>query len=146
MSPAFSILIEMENLQQITTGNTAVFQQLSLHESVRSWYLAFFDSWNSSVLSSQDIVNIITYFGYMDHIYIYIWWEVWTCYFLKEMLCEFLCLPSFESSWIRSTGWYLLSCLFLSLPLSWWTSTNLFVNLSLSPTHDYGAICIVLVT
>ena len=27
MSPAFSILIEMENLQQITTRNTAVFQQ-----------------------------------------------------------------------------------------------------------------------
>ena len=51
MSPAFSILIEMENLQQITTRNTAVFQHLSLHESVRSWYLAFFNSWNS-VLSS----------------------------------------------------------------------------------------------
>ena len=33
MSPAFSILIEMENLQQITTRNTAVFQELSLHES-----------------------------------------------------------------------------------------------------------------
>ena len=80
--------------------------------------------------------------------YIYIWWEVWTCYFLKEMLCEFLGLPSFESSWIRSTGWYLLSCLFLSPPLSlsWWTSTNLFVDLSLSPAHEYGAIWNVLVT
>ena len=30
MSPAFSIMIEMENLQQITTMNTAVFQELSL--------------------------------------------------------------------------------------------------------------------
>ena len=69
MSPAFSILIEMENLQQITTRNTAVFQQLSLHEATRSWYLAFFDSWNSSVLSCQGTVNstIITYFGYTDH-------------------------------------------------------------------------------
>ena len=70
MSPAFSILIEMENLQQITTRNTADFQQLSLHESARFWYLAFFDSWNSSVLSSQGTMNstIITYFGYTDHI------------------------------------------------------------------------------
>ena len=32
MSPAFSIMIEMENLQQITTRNTAVFPELSLHE------------------------------------------------------------------------------------------------------------------
>ena len=72
MSSAFSILIEMENLQQITTTNTVDFQQLSLHESARSWYLAFFDSWTSSVLSSQDTVNstIITYFGYADHRYI----------------------------------------------------------------------------
>ena len=29
----------------------------------------------------------------------YIWSEVWTCYFLKEMLCAFLGLPSFASSW-----------------------------------------------
>ena len=66
MSPAFSIMIEMKNLQQITTRNTAVFQELSLHES----YLAFFHSWNSSVLCSQGIVNstTITYFGYTDHI------------------------------------------------------------------------------
>ena len=57
---------------KITTRNTALFQQLSLHESARSWYLAFFDSWTSSVLSSQDTVNstIITYFGYADHRYI----------------------------------------------------------------------------
>ena len=69
MSPAFSILIVMENLQRITTRNTAVFQQLSLHESAWSWYLAFFDSWNFSVLSSQGTVNstIITYFRYTDH-------------------------------------------------------------------------------
>ena len=69
MSPAFSIMIEMENLHQITIRITAVFQQLSLHESsARSWYLAFFDSWNSSVLSSQGTVKftIITYFGYTD--------------------------------------------------------------------------------
>jgi len=31
--------------------------------------------------------------------YKYIWSEVWTCYFLKEMLCAFLGLPSFASSW-----------------------------------------------
>ena len=36
MSPGFSILIEMENLQQITTRNTAVYQQLSLLESAWS--------------------------------------------------------------------------------------------------------------
>ena len=53
----------------------------------------FFDSWNSSVLSSQDTVNstIITNFGYTDH-KIYILSEVWTCY-------VFLGLPSFASCW-----------------------------------------------
>ena len=47
--------------------------------------------------------------------YKYIWSEVWTCYFLKEMLCVFLGLPSFASFWICSTGWYLLSYFCLSL-------------------------------
>ena len=31
--------------------------------------------------------------------YIYIWSEVWTCYFLKEMVCAFLGIPCFASSW-----------------------------------------------
>ena len=36
-------------LQQITTGNNAVFESLFLHVSARSWCLAFFISWNYSV-------------------------------------------------------------------------------------------------
>jgi len=47
-------------LQQITTGNNAVFESLFLHVSARSWCLAFFISWNYSVLS---IVHIIHCWG-----------------------------------------------------------------------------------
>ena len=77
MSQAFAILIEMENLQQITTRNTAVFQQLSFMSRPG------IDTWLSSihgtlVLSYQDSVisTIITY-----------------------QLCAFLGIPSFASSW-----------------------------------------------
>ena len=55
MSLAFSILIEMENLQQITTRNTAVFQELSLHESARSWYLV--SSIHGTLLFSPPMVQ-----------------------------------------------------------------------------------------
>ena len=102
MYPAFSILIEIENLQQITTRNTAVFPQLSPHESARSCYLAFFDSWHSFVLSSQGTVNstIITYFGYTDHRNISGW--------------RFERVTSLRKCYVHSKVWYITGCYLLS--------------------------------
>ena len=101
-------------LQLSTTRNTAVFQPLSLHVSARSWYLTFFSSWKSSVLSSQDTVSstIITYFGYTYYRSIS-GQRFERVTFLRKSVPR-----SFASSWILSTAWNLLKCLFLYLPLS----------------------------
>ena len=103
-------------LQQITTRNTAVFRPLSLYVSARYWYLTFLNSWNT-VLSSQDTVSstITTYFGYTDYRSIS-GQRFERVTFLRKFYVR--SYASFASSWIRSTDWNLLRCLFLYLPLS----------------------------
>ena len=116
MPPAFLILIKVKNRKSLLS--IPLFFSRFPYMS-RSWYLTFFDSWNLSVLSSQGTVNskLITYFGYTDHR------NISGRRFERVTSLRKLCvrspgLPPSASSWIRSTGWYLLRCLFLYLLLS----------------------------
>ena len=98
----------------------------------------FFDSWNSSVLSSQGTVNstIITYFGYTDHRNISgrrfervtSLRKCYMCVPRSTLFCKFL--DSFNRLVFAEV-------FFVSLPLSqsWWTSAKPCLLIFLSLQH-----------
>ena len=109
------------------------FPALSLHVSAKSWYLAFFNSYTSSVIFSQGTVSSIS-ITYLVTRTIYIYIVVYTCYFLKESSCS-----RWTLFWklLKSCHWLVLTEVFVfgssSLTNLMAVSPVVFVDLSLFP-------------